>query len=259
MLAVLSPAKKLDPTGIPSDLPTTEPRWLDQAGMLIEVARGLDTAGVAELMDLSDKLAALNVNRYHDWRTDHSEGLPAIYQFAGDTYLGLDPRSLDRDTLLWAQDHVAILSGLYGLLRPFDRIHPYRLEMGSRLKNPRGKDLYAFWGERPAKRLNELLEDHEDRTVVNCASDEYFHVVDRAVLSVPVLTPLFQDVDESGNAKTISFYAKRARGSLARAMALNRVSRSDQIRDLQPLGYALHEIRGETWVFRRRQPPVKAR
>jgi hypothetical protein len=259
MLAVMSPAKKLDATRIPTDLPTTEPVFIEHARELIEVARALPAADVAALMDLSAKLANLNVERYRDWTEDHRDGLPAIYQFAGDTYQGFDVRSLPPDAVAWAQDHVAILSGLYGVLRPLDRIHPYRLEMGSRLKNPRGPDLYTFWGTRPAERLAHLLQDHADPTLLDCASTEYFQVVDQKVLGRRVITPVFQDIPPGGGKpKIISFYAKRARGALARWVVQHRVENSEHIKQAEPLGYRWDAgaSEGDQWVFRRVQPPT---
>jgi cytoplasmic iron level regulating protein YaaA (DUF328/UPF0246 family) len=253
MLIVLSPAKSLDlDTPSTTDLHTL-PDFIGRAGELVDVLRGYSHGQVAELMSLSDKLAMLNVSRYAHWTPEHGEGRQAIMAFNGDVYAGLDARSLTPAGLKFAQAHVRILSGLYGLLRPLDLIHPYRLEMGTRLPNPRGKDLYAFWGETVSAALNEQIAAVGAKALVNLASEEYFRSVKPKLLSVPVITPVFEDW-KNGKYKIISFFAKRARGMMARYATVKRITDPEKLKGFDVDGYAFdaRDSDERNWVFRRR-------
>ena len=218
MLFLLSPAKTLDfETPTPPDLPHSSPRFTQQAAQLIALLRPLGPAQIAHLMDLSDTLSSLNVARYAAWKPRHTakNAKQAILAFNGDVYEGLSANTLHLNDLLWAQEHVLILSGLYGALRPLDRMQAYRLEMGTGLANSEGKNLYAFWKNTLAAHLNAQLTRHKHPLIVNLASQEYFKAVDRKALAAPVVECVFEDY-KNGQYKIISFMAKRARGLMAR-------------------------------------------
>ncbi|WKB55378.1 peroxide stress protein YaaA [Eleftheria terrae] len=217
MLFLLSPAKSLDYESAPTTVHHSQPLFIPQAAELIEVLRQKTPADVASLMSLSDALATLNVGRYAAWRPRFTtaNSKQAVLAFDGDVYGGLQATTLSEAQLQWAQQHVAILSGLYGVLRPLDLMQPYRLEMGTRLATSRGKDLYAFWGRTIADHLNERLAGDVSPVVVNLASEEYFKVVDRKALQARVVQCVFEDW-KGGAYKIISFHAKRARGLMAR-------------------------------------------
>lgn len=253
MLIILSPAKSLDLDSPPTTLERTTARFIDDAAALIAVLKPYSPAQVGALMAISDPLAVLNVTRYADWHPDHGQARQAIMSFDGDVYTGLAARALDAHALAYLQRHVRILSGLYGVLRPLDGMHPYRLEMGTRLTNPRGKDLYAFWGERVTRALNDDLKDAGAGHVVNLASEEYFKSVKPKLLDVPVVTPVFEDW-KNGKYKIISFFAKRARGMMARYAAEHGITDPEQLKDFDVDGYAfVPEASSEReWVFRRR-------
>jgi cytoplasmic iron level regulating protein YaaA (DUF328/UPF0246 family) len=253
MLIVLSPAKSLDLDSPPTTDHATTPRFIDRAAELIQVLKTYSPAQVGELMSISDPLAVLNVTRYADWHPDHAPARQAVMSFDGDVYTGLDARSLDAQALDYVQGRVRILSGLYGVLRPLDRMHPYRLEMGTRLQNPRGKDLYAFWGESVTGALNADLQEAGAGALVNLASEEYFKSVKPKLLDVPVITPVFEDW-KNGKYKIISFFAKRARGMMARYAAENGITDPAQLKDFDVDGYAFDEAASKerSWVFRRR-------
>jgi len=253
MLIVLSPAKSLDlESPSPAKLHTI-PEFIPRAAELIEVLRGYSPAGIAELMDLSDNLAMLNVSRYAHWSEDHAEARQAVMSFDGDVYAGLNARSLQQPAIDYAQRHVRILSGLYGLLRPLDRMHPYRLEMGTRLKNPHGTNLYAFWGDSVTAALNRQARETGAPALVNLASEEYFKSVKPKLLDVPVITPVFEDW-KNGKYKIISFFAKRARGLMARHAAERGILEPEQLKDFDVDGYAYDAAASNerNWVFRRR-------
>jgi cytoplasmic iron level regulating protein YaaA (DUF328/UPF0246 family) len=254
MLIVLSPAKSLDLESPSTTKKSTIPDFIPHAAELIDVLRGHSPAQIAELMDLSDALAMLNVSRYAHWSEDHAKARQAIMSFDGDVYGGLGARTLSSKEIDYAQRHVRILSGLYGLLRPLDRMHPYRLEMGTRLKNPRGSNLYAFWGDSVTQALNAQLAETKAKALVNLASEEYFKSVKPKLLDAPVITPVFEDW-KNGKYKIISFFAKRARGLMARYAAQHGVKKPEQLKDFDVDGYAFDAAAsGETsWVFRRRQ------
>lgn len=249
MLIVVSPAKKMD-MGPVNGVTPTRPAFQAEADELAGVARGLSANDLQKLMKISDNLARLNADRFRDFGA--MEEKPAALAFAGDTYQGLEAASLDGDEMAWAQDHLRILSGLYGVLRPLDAIQPYRLEMGSRLKTARGKTLYDFWGDRISNALNEQAAKEGTETLVNCASQEYFGAVDREALNLRVVTPVFME-DKAGKPTIVSFYAKRARGAMARFIIQRRLTDPDGIKDFDTGGYRYREelSDGDNWVFLR--------
>ncbi len=232
MLVVISPAKKLDMS--PVDTPATVPGFAKDANALAEVAGKLSQSELQNLMSISADLAKLNVERFAEFGDMDSK--PAALAFAGDTYQGLEAGSLDADEMAWAQDHLRILSGLYGLLRPLDAIQPYRLEMGSKLKTPKGKSLYEYWGDRIADALNRHAAEVKGDVLVNCASQEYFGAVDRGALKLRVITPMFME-DKGGTPKIVSFYAKKARGAMARFIIQNRLTDPNALLDFDTGGY----------------------
>lgn len=236
MLTVISPAKRLNEVPHVVALDATEPQFAGDAARLAKIARGLSVAELCGLMDISPALGSLNHDRFRAFRGT-KPGLPAAFLFDGDTYAGLEARRMEPDTLQWAQGHLRILSGLYGLLRPMDAIQPYRLEMGSRLANPKGADLYAYWGARIARALNTQAVTVKARALVNCASTEYFGAVDLKALKLPVITPVFLE-DRNGEAKIVSFWAKKARGAMARFIATHHLTNPADLRGFDLGGYA---------------------
>lgn len=260
MLVVISPAKRLDMS--PCDAPApSAPDFQADAVELAGVARGLSVGELQKLMGLSDKLARLNADRFADFSENPAPEAtrPAAFMFDGDTYAGLEARTLDADALRWAQDHLRILSGLYGLLRPLDAIQPYRLEMGSRLANARGKTLYDYWGDRLAKALNAAGEAAGSEVLVNCASNEYFGAVDEAALKLRVITPVFME-ERGGQAKIVSFYAKKARGAMARFICENRLTDPEALKAFDTGGYRFSAAmsEGDRLVFLRTQVEAAA-
>jgi cytoplasmic iron level regulating protein YaaA (DUF328/UPF0246 family) len=253
MLIVLSPAKSLDLDSPPTTARRTTPRFIDHAGALIDVLRPYSPAEVGALMAISDPLAVLNVTRYADWQLDHDSARQAIMSFDGDVYTGLAARTLAPGALDWVQDRVRILSGLYGLLRPLDGMHPYRLEMGTKLPNARGKNLYDFWGERVTEALNADIEAAAAGVLVNLASEEYFKSVKPKRLRAPVIDPVFEDW-KNGRYKIISFFAKRARGMMARYAAERGITDPEALKDFDVDGYGFvpEASTPQRWVFRRR-------
>jgi cytoplasmic iron level regulating protein YaaA (DUF328/UPF0246 family) len=256
MLFLLSPAKSLDyETAAPPDLPATTPQFVAQSKQLIEVLRQQSPQQIASLMSLSDKLSALNVARYQAWspRFTAKNSKQAVLAFNGDVYEGLAAKDLSGADLAWAQDHIAILSGLYGVLRPLDRLQPYRLEMGTRLATDAGADLYRFWGRQISDHLNTQLRADRTPVVVNLASQEYFKAVDTAALKARVIECVFQDW-KAGVYKIISFHAKRARGLMARYAIQNRLQTPGQLHGFDLEGYAFNASASapERLVFRRK-------
>ena len=258
MILVISPAKALDYETPPTTTTFTQPDFLDHAAELIEVLREKSPAQIAELMSLSDPLSSLNVARYASWSRPFApdNAKQALLAFNGDVYEGLDAKTLDDEGLAWAQDRLRILSGLYGVLRPLDLMQAYRLEMGTRLANPRGKNLYEFWGERITDELNRLLAREEEagreRVLLNLASDEYFKSVKPRKLAGRIVTPVFEDW-KGGRYKIISFYAKRARGLMARWAIQHRAETPAQLQGFDLDGYAFTAAAStpERLVFRR--------
>jgi cytoplasmic iron level regulating protein YaaA (DUF328/UPF0246 family) len=259
MLIALSPAKAMDFTAAPDGAGLSTPQLADETAELAKVTKKLTVRDLKRLMSLSDNLATLNRERFQHFDPDSDEGLQAAFAFNGDVYTGLKARELDRKALAWAQDHVRILSGLYGVLRPLDAIQPYRLEMGTQLKSRRGKSLYEFWGPRIADALNEAAIGHKDKTLVNCASGEYFGAVDRAALKLPVVSCRFLE-EKDGEAKIVSFYAKKARGLMARYAIDHRIDRAQDLKAFDAAGYRFDPAQSsaEEFTFVRPQPPPAA-
>jgi cytoplasmic iron level regulating protein YaaA (DUF328/UPF0246 family) len=254
MLFVLSPAKTLDFESPLPSVETSKAAFLGEAETLIRGLRTLDAEGIARLMELSPALAELNHERYRHWRRRHdsASARPCVLAFAGDVYEGLSAQTLGVDELLWTQRHLRILSGLYGLLRPLDRIRPYRLEMGTRFANERGKDLYAFWGDRLARALSAELNGEEEPVLVNLASVEYFKAVPVKALGHRVIQPVFQE-KRADAWKIVSFMAKRARGLMVRYAIDQQIDRSAGLQDFDYEGYRFDPKASDanTWVYRR--------
>lgn len=255
MLLILSPAKSLDYTTPATTDAHTLPEFIPEATRLIERLRQLSPAQIASLMQISDPLAALNHERFAAWSPKFStkNSKQAVLAFDGDVYEGLDATSLTSKQLQYAQSHIRILSGLYGVLRPLDLLQPYRLEMGTRLANDAGQNLYAFWGERITESLNVVVSAQKATALVNLASEEYFKAVKPKLLSVPVITPVFEDW-KGGKYKIISFYAKRARGLMARFATVGKLKAAEQLKAFDLDGYRFDEGASteRNWVFRRR-------
>lgn len=238
MLIVVSPAKTLDYESPLPPLRATQPSLLKDSGKLVERARGLSPADLASLMKVSDKIAHLNVERFAQWSTpfDKHNARPALFAFKGDVYTGLDVSRFSADDLKAAQKRLRILSGLYGVLRPLDLMQAYRLEMGTRLDNARGKDLYQFWGETITDQLRKDLKAADTGVLVNLASNEYFKSVHPKNLPGPVIEPVFQD-EKNGHYKVISFYAKKARGLMAAWILQKEIQQPAQLKTFKEAGY----------------------
>ncbi|MET0272107.1 MAG: peroxide stress protein YaaA [Phenylobacterium sp.] len=259
MLIVLSPAKALDFTGAPDSAPVSAPQLLDETAVLHKTTKKLRAADLKRMMGISDALAKLNRERFQAFDPASEEGLQAAFAFNGDVYRGLQARTLDKKGLAWAQDHVRILSGLYGLLRPCDAIQPYRLEMGVKLKTRRGDSLYDFWGPKISEALNAAAMGHKDKTLVNCASGEYFGAVDRKALNLPVLSCRFLE-EKDGDARILSFFAKAARGMMARYAIDHRIERHEDLKAFDSGGYRFVASLStdDEYTFARPQPPPVA-
>ena len=261
MLILLSPAKNLNFDPAPSAPTATKPRLKADVAELATTAKSLTKAKIKGLMNISDNLAELNYERFQSFVT--SGRIPnekqAALAFNGDVYLGLDAASFDADDFLFAQDHLRILSGLYGLLRPLDGIQPYRLEMGSKLNNSRGEDLYDFWGDKIAKAINKDAKGLNNPVLVNLASNEYFGAVDKSTLKFPVITPVFKE-EKDGKLRQLQFFAKRARGLMARWAIQNRIEDVEALKDFSVDGYKIQpeESSDDLWLFTRPQPPKKS-
>ncbi|MEX6501324.1 peroxide stress protein YaaA [Pseudomonas zhanjiangensis] len=254
MLMVISPAKTLDYETPPVTQRYTQPEHLDHAQDLIGQLRDLTPAQIAELMHLSDKLAGLNAARFGSWTPNFTpdNAKQALLAFKGDVYTGLAAEDFSEDDFDFAQQHLRMLSGLYGVLRPLDLMQPYRLEMGTKLANPRGKDLYAFWGERISAWLNQALAAQGDRVLLNLASTEYFGAVKRKVLDARIIDTEFKDL-KNGQYKIISFYAKKARGLMARHVIKQRLRDPEALKDFDEQGYrySAEQSRPDKLVFLR--------
>ena len=238
MLILISPAKKLDyDTPVTSKL-STKPEFLKDSQVLIDRLRQLSSMDLAELMKLSMNLAELNFDRYAEWtpKITKKNAKQALLAFKGDVYAGMDAESFSEDDLAYAQEHLRILSGLYGLLKPMDLMMAYRLEMGTSLENSRGKNLYEFWGSVIAEKLNTVLAEQDSKYLVNLASNEYFKAVDKKALNTQIITPHFKDC-KNGQYKVISFYAKKARGMMARYIIENKITQLSELKDFTVAGY----------------------
>ncbi|MGH8434942.1 MAG: peroxide stress protein YaaA [Pseudomonas sp.] len=257
MLMVLSPAKTLDYESPPTTTRFTQPEYLDHAQELIMQLRELSPAQIGELMHLSDKLSGLNAARFGSWTPDFSpkNAKQALLAFKGDVYTGMHAQDFAEADFDFAQQHLRMLSGLYGVLRPLDLMQPYRLEMGTKLANRRGKDLYAFWGERISGWLNEALVAQGDAILLNLASNEYFSAVKRQALNARIINTEFKDL-KNGQYKIISFYAKKARGMMARYVIKERLSNPDGLKDFNAQGYrfSAENSQPDSLVFLRDTP-----
>ncbi len=251
MLIVISPAKTLDYETPPTTQNYTQPVYLDQSAILIEQLSAMTDAQIASLMKLSDKLAGLNLARYQAWRQPFTQdnAKQAVLAFKGDVYTGLDAETLSDDSLQFTQRHLRILSGLYGILKPLDLMQPYRLEMGTKLANERGKDLYQFWGGQLREALEAELAEH-DGVLINLASNEYFKVLQEKQLNATVVTPVFKDL-KNGHYKIISFYAKKARGLMTRFIIDEQITEPEAIKGFDREGYRYSEDMSQNnhWVF----------
>nr|WP_329605382.1 peroxide stress protein YaaA [Undibacterium umbellatum] len=255
MLIVLSPAKSLDFDTVVKSRTVTTPHFLDEANELIAITRTYKPEQLADLMGISPALAQLNVQRFADWQVQATplNSKQAVFAFNGDVYEGLNAASLTASQLKYLQNHVRILSGLYGLLRPFDALQAYRLEMGTRLNNVHGKNLYAFWGDKISLLLSDVIQQQKSKNLVNLASDEYFKAVKPALLGAPVISPVFKDW-KNGQYKIISFYAKRARGLMAKYSAQHAIRKVEDLKAFSEEGYTYCEEESTklSWVFRRK-------
>lgn len=255
MLTVISPAKTLDYDTKPVTERFTLPQYLDDSQELIQQLRELSPAQISELMHLSDKLAGLNAARFGSWTPDFTpaNAKQALLAFKGDVYTGLDAESLGEDDFSYAQNHLRMLSGLYGLLRPLDLMQPYRLEMGTRLETPKGKNLYEYWGSTIADYLNERQAGQKSPVIINLASEEYFKSVDQKVLKARVVQCVFQDW-KNGAWKVISFHAKRARGLMARYAIQHKIAKPEGLQgfDLEGYAYDASASSADKLVFRRK-------
>lgn len=253
MLTLISPAKKLDYEQQDERRPHTEPELLDHAQELLSDLKTLSPQDVCALMGLSDKLGALNYERFQAWQRPFTteNAKQAVLAFKGDVYQGLDAESMSDEDLQWAQDNLRILSGLYGVLRPLDLMQPYRLEMGTKFSNNRGKDLYSFWDGVINNQLNSLLEE-PNAVLVNLASNEYFKAVKEKTLSARIVTPVFVD-NKDGKYKMISFFAKKARGLMAAFIIKNKITDVELLKNFDSDGYSFNAALSEAdkWVFTR--------
>ena len=255
MLFVVSPAKTLDyESPMPTLSFTTSARLLNESAELVDLLKKKEPWQLQELMGISEDLANLNANRYQSWSMPitEPEARPALYAFKGDVYTGLEAETLDDKDVQYAQQHLRILSGLYGVLRPLDLMLPYRLEMGIRLENEKGNNLYRFWGEDITQLLNQDLEDSNTDILINLASNEYFKSVKLKSLKASVITPVFKD-EKNGKYKVVSFWAKKARGLMARYIIQNQLTQVSDLKGFVAEGYyySAEESDGSTMVFLR--------
>lgn len=259
MLTVLSPAKTLDYETAPITQSATLPRFMDQSALLVEDARGLDPDGIRALMGVSEQIAHLNHERFMNWQSESNSdnAKQAVLAFKGDVYTGLQAETLSEDDLDFAQTRLRILSGLYGLLRPLDLMQPYRLEMGLKFANQRGKNLYEFWGEQLTDTLNADLVSAKTDVLINLASNEYFKAVKPKLLNADIITPQFKDL-KNGQYKMISFFAKKARGVMARYIIDNRITEPEALKSFSEAGYYYSDAQsqGDQWVFLRDEVPA---
>lgn len=256
MLMVISPAKTLDYESPLATQRFTQPALLEKSQQLIEVARDLSPAQIASLMSISDKLAHLNAERFNQWQPPFTpdNARQAILAFKGDVYTGLQAETFSEADFTFAQQHLRMLSGLYGVLRPLDLMQPYRLEMGIRLANPAGKDLYSFWGDQLTTALNAALAEQGDDVLINLASDEYFKAIKPKQLNGKLIKPVFLD-EKNGKFKVISFYAKKARGLMSRYIIQQRLTQPEQLKQFDVDGYVFDaaESTDTELVFKRRE------
>ena len=258
MLIIISPAKTLDYESPLATTRFTQPELLDHSAELMEYCRELTPAQIGSLMKISDKLAGLNADRFAEWQPNFTpqNARQAILAFKGDVYTGLHAEDFSEQDFDFAQQHLRMLSGLYGLLRPLDLMMPYRLEMGIKLHNAKGNDLYSFWGDLLTEKLNQQLKEQGDDVLINLASDEYFKAVKPAKLDGQLIKPVFLD-EKGGKFKVISFYAKKARGLMSRFIIQNQLTQPDQLKDFNLEGYFFDEEKidksGSELIFKRHE------
>lgn len=261
MLTVISPAKTLDFETAPATRKATQPEFLDRSAELVKDVRALDPQGIRELMGVSENIAELNHRRFMNWHEpfDLDNAKQSVLAFKGDVYTGLEADTLNAAQLDFAQKHLRILSGLYGLLRPLDLMQPYRLEMGLKFANRGGKNLYEFWGEDITDALNRQLKKSGTRVLVNLASNEYFKSVRKSTLDAEVITPVFKDL-KGGKYKIVSFYAKKARGQMARFIIDKKLNEPEGMKKFRTDGYRYNkaESSAREMVFTRDTPPGSA-
>lgn len=257
MLMVISPAKTLDYDTAPATKTATQPDFLDDSAELINELRALAPQDISTLMSISDQLGTLNFDRFQQWSQPFTadNAKQAVLAFKGDVYTGLQAESFTAQEFKFAQKHLRILSGLYGVLRPLDLMQAYRLEMGTKFQNGRGKNLYEFWGDKVTDALNAQLKKLKTDTLVNLASNEYFKVVNKKILNAEIITPAFKDL-KNGEYKIISFYAKKARGLMSAWAIQNGVTQAEGLKDFHVHGYQYNAelSKGNTWVFTRDTP-----
>ena len=261
MYFLLSPAKSLnEKDAVPVNLGNyySQPGLIEHSQVLMKNLKAKEPIYLQELMSISDDLAQLNAKRNQDWAWSENEPFtdnnakPAGYLFDGDVYSGLDMYHMDKETAIYVNEHLGILSGLYGVLKPLDLIQPYRLEMGTKLKNERGDNLYEFWGEAVTDAINARMADSDDKVLINLASNEYFKVIKKKALNAEIITPRFED-EKNGQYKVISFYAKKARGLMVKYAADNKLTNAEQLKQFDLAGYYyVDELSDDkTWTFRR--------
>jgi len=253
MLVLLSPAKTLDFENARVIQPQTQPDFTIQAQELVSILKTRSVADLMKLMNISSKLAELNFERFLNWQPnpESADAKQAICAFKGDVYMGLDVKDWNQDDFMFAQDHIRILSGLYGVLRPLDVISPYRLEMGTDLRTKKGKTLYKFWGNRITEALNSQLKSLGEPFLINLASNEYYKsVVPSKLKTTTIITPVFK-VFKNGEYKQISFFAKKARGMMSRYMVKNQLTRPEQLMNFSEGGYHYNDrlSKENQWVF----------
>ena len=238
MITVISPAKKLNFDATSPIKAFSQCQFLENSKILVNQAKDYSFDEIMNLMGVSQNIANLTVQRFNDWNLPFTKqnAKQAALAFNGDTYIGLEADTFSIDDFDYAQEHLRILSGLYGLLRPLDLIQPYRLEMGTKMDNPSGINLYQFWGSKISEGLQKTLKKHNSKYIVNCASDEYFKAVDLSALDAAIVKPVFKDV-KNGIPKVISFFAKRARGMLAKYIIKNRTDNIEELKDFNESGY----------------------
>lgn len=252
MIAIISPSKTQDfsSNGQPAEF--TQPQFIDQSEMLVKELRKKKTTEIKSLMEVSDKIADLNYARYKEFKTPFSpeDAKQALYAFKGDVYTGIDTENYKAQDLEFAQNHLRILSGLYGLLRPLDLIQPYRLEMKIKLKNRRGKDLYSFWGNRLTAALNKDFEEQQNKVLINLASNEYFKALDKKKLKAKIITPVFKE-HKNGKYSVIAIFAKKARGMMTDFIIKNKTEEAEELKTFSQEGYEYSEqlSQGNEWVF----------
>lgn len=255
MLTVISPAKTLDFDTPPATDKATVPDQLNRSKELVTLLKKQSPKDLSKLMGISDKLAELNSDRYHAWKPpfNSKNAKQSILAFKGDVYIGLDVDTYNARDFNFVQKNLRILSGLYGVLRPLDLIQPYRLEMGTKLPNGKGKDLYEFWGGTISKKLAEELDGHRNKTLINLASNEYFKSVNPSALPGNVITPVFKDYNK-GSYKVLAFFAKKARGQMATFIVKNRINKPEDIKEFDVDGYTFSENHSSEfdWVFTRK-------